>query len=392
MAHNLIRFLGSHVGAALLLVASCLPALSQSPFYTASATDIANGAAGSLIHNSKEDVAALGASKYLVLYRSTGLKGEPIAVSGMVFVPPGDMPEGGWPIVAWAHPTSGIVPKCAPSMAYFGNDQVQGLKELIDLGYVVTATDYPGLGTPGPHPYLIGESEGRAVLDSIRAARELIGGKSPDATLWGHSQGGQAALYAADLAPGYAPDITLLGVAAAAPATDLARLMKDDYASSGGRNLLAMALYSWNQLFDAPIADVVDPAAMATVDGLAQVCLESLLDMPARMIDGNELMKGFLSVDDITVISPYKELLAGNTIGTLPTHMPVMLVQGSADTTVVPDVTAAYMSEICAAGSRVTMQILPGASHYDAARQGYPDFIAWLTSLRDGKPVADNCP
>lgn len=391
MAHNLIHCIGKILSAGLILLASCFPALSQTAFYTASASDIANGAAGSLIHNSKQDVPAYGASKYLVLYRSTGLKGEKIAVSGMVFVPPGEMPDGGWPIVAWAHPTSGIVPKCAPSQAYFGNDQVQGLQQLLSQGYVVTATDYPGLGTPGPHPYLIGESEGRAVLDSIRAARDLIGGKSPDATLWGHSQGGQAVLYAADLAPSYAPDIKLLGVAAAAPATDLARLMQDDYSSSGGRNLLAMALYSWNQIFDAPIAQVVEPSAMATVDGLAQVCLESILDMPARLIDGNALIKGFLSVDDITTISPWKELLAGNTIGTLPPELPVMLVQGSADTTVVPDVTAAYLSEICGAGSRVTMQILPGASHYDAARQGYPDFIAWLTNLRDGKPVSDDC-
>ncbi|SEQ41764.1 Lysophospholipase, alpha-beta hydrolase superfamily [Devosia sp. YR412] len=382
--------LGTILGLALL--AFGLPVQAQTPFYSADAAAIAGGAPGSLIQNVRHDVPAFGASKYIVLYRSVGLKGEPIAVSGMVFVPPGQMPAGGWPIVAWAHPTSGVVSKCAPSLAYFGNEQVQGLEDLLRQGYVVTATDYPGLGTPGPHPFLVGDSEGRAVLDSIRAARELIGGRSPNATLWGHSQGGQAVLYAADLAPSYAPDIKLLGVAAAAPATDLAKLMNDDYPTAGGRNLLAMALYAWNQVFDAPMDEVVTAEAIGTVDALAEVCLESLEDLLPRLFDGHDLMKSFLSVDDLTSLPPWKALLTENTIGALPTATPVLLVQGSADQTVVPDVTAEYMSGLCQAGSHVTMQVLLGGTHYEAAREGYPYFIAWLNHLQNGQPVTDNCP
>jgi pimeloyl-ACP methyl ester carboxylesterase len=145
-----------------------------------------------------------------VLYRSTGLYGEPIAVSGIVIIPASPVPPHGRPVVAWAHPTSGVWPRCAPSLAIFLFQQIQGLRNMLRIGYVVAATDYPGLGTAGPHPYLVGISEGRAVLDSVRAARAL-----PEAhagrrfAVWGHSQGGQAALYAGLLARGYAPELHL---------------------------------------------------------------------------------------------------------------------------------------------------------------------------------------
>lgn len=386
-----IRSLATLVGAVVLLAAASFGAAAQSALYTASPEQIAGGEPGSLIHNEKVDVSPYGGSKYRVLYRSVGLKGEPIAVSGMIFVPGGDEPAGGWPIVAWAHPTSGLIPKCGPSLADFGTDQVQGLEDLLKLGYVVTATDYPGLGTAGPHPFLVGESEGRAVLDSIRAARELMGGQSPYAAVWGHSQGGQAVLFAGKLAPSYAPDIKLVGVGAAAPATILAQLLRDDLGTPGGKDLLAMALYAWNEVFDAPINQVVEPQAMPVIKALAEVCLESIMDLPARYKDGEELMQGFLSVDNITAIEPWKRLMEANTIGALQKEMPVLLLQGDADETVPEAVTAAYFKESCKAGSDIAMQVMPGVSHMTAARDGAPHFIKWLGELAAGKRVASNC-
>jgi hypothetical protein len=114
-----------------------------------------------------------GSTAFRILYRSTGLDGEPIAVSGAIFIPPGAPPAGGRDVIAWAHPTSGVVEACAPSLMPDLAGQIWGLAEMMAKGYVVVATDYPGLGTPGIHPYLIGVSEGRAVLDSVRAARDL---------------------------------------------------------------------------------------------------------------------------------------------------------------------------------------------------------------------------
>src|ERR1700754_3176238 len=217
------------LAAALLsLPAYASSASAQTSFYDAPKSLLA-GQPGTLVRQEVIDGAPLGATAYRVLYRSTGMKEEPIFVSGVVIVPQGDPPPEGRPIVAWAHPTTGVTPLCAPSLAIFLFQQIQGLRSFVEHGYVVDATDYPGLGTPETHPYLVGDSEARAVLDSVRVASTMPGsGGGRRFTVWGHSQGGQAALFTGILAKTYAPELTLLGVAAAAPATDLVTLMNDD--------------------------------------------------------------------------------------------------------------------------------------------------------------------
>jgi hypothetical protein len=117
---------------------------AQTDFYRAPQSEAA-GAPGTLVRHEVIDGAPLGATTYRVLYRSTGLDNKPILVSGVVIVPPGDPPPGGRPIVAWAHPTSGVVPRCAPSLAIFLFEQIEGLRSFVRDGYVVAATDYPGL-------------------------------------------------------------------------------------------------------------------------------------------------------------------------------------------------------------------------------------------------------
>ena len=338
--------------------------------------------------------APLGAKAFRVLYRSTGLKGEPIAVSGVAIVPPGPAPAGGRPIVAWAHPTTGIVPRCAPSLALFGFQQIQGLREMVRRGYIVAATDYPGLGTPGPHPYLVGASEGRAVLDSLRAARELPGAAASSRVgIWGHSQGGQAALYAASLAKEYAPELELAGVAVAAPATDLGTLMRDDLPTPGGKNLLAMTLWSWSRVFDISLENAVDPAAMPTINALAQVCLELPIDLEPRRRAAAALQKRFLLVNNLTGLEPWQTLLAENTIGPLPVAIPVFIAQGSADKVVDPPVTQAYIKELCAAGSRVRTLVLPGVGHGTVAMKSALTAVEWMSKRFDSAaPAPTDCP
>jgi dipeptidyl aminopeptidase/acylaminoacyl peptidase len=226
------------------LLAATAAANAQTAFYRAPPSAVA-GAPGTLIRQEAIDGAPLGAKTYRMLYRSTGIDNKPILVSGIVIVPPGDPPPGGRPIVAWAHPTSGGVPRCAPSLALFLFQQIQGLRSFVRNGYVVAATDYPGLGTEGPHPYLVGVSEARAVIDSVRVAASLPGaGDGKKFVVWGHSQGGHAALFTGIIAKAYAPELELLGVAAAAPATDLVTLMNEDIDTVGGKNITAMTLWS----------------------------------------------------------------------------------------------------------------------------------------------------
>jgi acetyl esterase/lipase len=371
----------------IFFAAFCSQAVAQSKFYDLPSSD---GAPGTVIAQEEMSGAPEGATATRVLYRSTGLKGETIAVSGVVIVPEGAPPPGGWPVIAWAHPTSGVVPRCAPSMAHFFFSQVQGLKELLDKGYVVAATDYPGLGTPGPHPYLVGVSEARAVLDSVRAARALASTSSRFA-VWGHSQGGQASLFTGLLAKEYAPDLQLVGVAAAAPATDLKTLLSDDIATAGGRNLTAMTFYSWSRVFDAPIDRIVGASAIPAMDALSNECIESIFDIIERHYTERPLAKAFLANPAFASIEPWAALLAQNTPGPLPPEIPVFLSQGTADGLVRPDVTEAYFKSLCRGGSAVALDMLPGVTHAYAAKKSAAAAIAWMTDRFDGVPPPSNC-
>jgi pimeloyl-ACP methyl ester carboxylesterase len=385
---------GRYLGGLLCAAALVLPtgkASAQTPFYDASAAEIA-GAPGTLIRSEPMAFAPAGAQAYRVLYRSTGMRGEPIAVSGVIVVPPGHAPAGGRPIVAWAHPTTGVVPHCAPSLAIFVFQQMAGLRQLIEQGAVVAATDYPGLGTAGPHPYLVGDSEARAVIDSVRAARSLPGvGEGNSFAVWGHSQGGQASLYTGLIARSYAPELNLVGVAAAAPATSLVALMGDDFKTSGGKNLTAMTLWSWTRVYNAPIDRVVLPEAMPTVDRLANECIESIFDIMARRRTEKPLEQHFLSVPNIATVEPWHSLAARNTPGPLPARIPLFLAQGTTDDLVRPEVTQAYMQRQCRVGGKVTMMWVPGVGHGLVARDSANAAVAWMMDRFAGRPAPSDC-
>ena len=389
-APRLARWLGALLGAAMLTL-SIAKAEAQTAFYEASAQELV-GPPGSMIRSEPMLFAPAGAQAYRVLYRSVGMHGEPIAVSGVVVVPPGPAPAGGRPIVAWAHPTTGVVPHCAPSLAIFVFQQMAGLRQLIEQGAVVAATDYPGLGTAGPHPYLVGDSEARAVIDSVRAARSLPGvGDGNSFAVWGHSQGGQASLYTGLIARTYSPELRLVGVAAAAPATSLVTLMGDDFKSSGGKNLTAMTLWSWSRVYGAPIDKVVLPEAIPTVDRLSNECIESIFDILERRQTEKPLEQSFLSVPNIATVEPWRSLAIRNTPGALSPQIPLFLAQGTTDNIVRPDVTRAYMQRQCKAGGKVTMKWVPGVGHGFVARDSADAAVGWMMDRFAGQPVPNDC-
>jgi hypothetical protein len=163
------------------------------------------------------------ASNILVLYHTTGADGKDRAVSGTVAVPKGIPPSGGWPVISWAHGTTGDAPACTPSLDtaagpvhdYLGPVETT-LDKAVAAGYAVVQTDYEGQGTPGVHPYLIGAAEAHDTIDMVRAARAV----TPLSSRWvvmGHSQGGHAALFTTAAAAVWAPELHLLGGVAEAP-------------------------------------------------------------------------------------------------------------------------------------------------------------------------------
>jgi pimeloyl-ACP methyl ester carboxylesterase len=364
---------------------------AQTAFYRVPSSEVA-GAPGTLVRQEVIDGAPLGATTYRVLYRSTGLNDKPILVSGVVIVPPGDPPPGGRPIIAWAHPTSGVVPRCAPSLAIFLFEQIQGLRSFVRDGYVVAATDYPGLGTAGPHPYLVGTSEGRAVIDSVRVAGSLPGaGGGKRFLVWGHSQGGHASLFTGAIAKSYAPELDLLGVAAAAPATDLVTLMNEDIDSVGGKNITAMTLWSWQRVFDANMDKVVDRRAIPAINQLAQECIEGPFDLKKRQRTEQPLEQHFLSVQHPSDVEPWHTLLAENSPGALPPEIPVFLAQGTDDDIIHPKVTQDYASKLCGAGSKVRILLMPNIGHGRAAQASTSALLDWASDRFAGKAASDDC-
>jgi pimeloyl-ACP methyl ester carboxylesterase len=347
---------------------------------------------GTLISAEAMPGAPEGARAYRMLYWSTGLDGKPVEVSGVVIAPDGPPPPGGRPVVAWAHPTTGVVSRCAPSLARVFFASIQGLSAMLDRGYVVAATDYPGLGTPEVHPYLVGTSEAHAVLDSVRAARAIpeaeVGARF---AVWGHSQGGQAALFTGIEAARYAPDLKLVGVAAAAPATDLGALMTDDLGTGGGNNITAMTLWSWARVYGAPIDKVVTSQAEPVIDRLTKLCIERWFDVFTRRGPTLALEKSFLPVNSLAEEQPWRRLLEENSPGPLPADIPVFLAQGSADGLVRPAITEAYRTRLCRNGNRVEFVLMPGVGHAFIARDVAGVAVAWMAARFAGEPAPTNC-
>jgi fermentation-respiration switch protein FrsA (DUF1100 family) len=346
---------------------------------------------GDVIRSEPMAGAPAGASAWRILYVSTDPRGRAIRVSGVVVAPGLPAPEGGRPVVAWAHPTTGIAEDCAPSLRRDFFDSIPHLTALVTLDYVVAATDYPGLGTPGPHPYLVGQSEGRAVLDIVRAASRIPKtGASTRFAAWGHSQGGQAVLFAGQLARSYAPELTLFGVAAVAPPTDLGELLRDDIGERAGKVITAYCLASWSRLYGASLDGVVRASAIPVVDRIARDCVESTGEAYRVSFDSSGLGDGFLSERAYTT-EPWQRLLEENRPGTEPAGAPLYIAQGTDDLIVRPSVTDDFVKRLCDRGETVRFDSLEGAGHLRAGRVSATNAILWMKSRFEGAAAPNSC-
>lgn len=157
----------------------------------------------------------------LVLYHTVSADGRDVAVSGVIAIPKGPAPPGGWPVISWAHGTTGNAPQCAPSTFAKPDSEQRFLDRWVSAGFAVVQTDYEGEGTPGIHPYFSGVSGAHDVTDIVRAARHLYPGIGDRWIAMGHSEGGTVAMFAAATANSWAPELHLLGAVAYAPGSDI---------------------------------------------------------------------------------------------------------------------------------------------------------------------------
>jgi acetyl esterase/lipase len=329
------------------------------------------------------------AATKLVLYTSLSPAGKRVAVSGSVSIPKGKAPTGGWPIVSYGHGTTGIADKCAPSrnrkggvadgyISYTDPEMNQWLK----AGYAVARTDYQGLGTPGLHPFLVGVPEGRSILDIVSASRQLGLKISNRYLIAGHSQGGHAALWAAGLAATYGKGIKLKGTVAYAPASNF--------------KFMAQALGAY------PDPNPLSALATLLVRGMTAVYPE---------VDPNQLLSDkFLPFWKYTATDCLSELAVGSKLGGLApaemirsgydrtrmfeildaqnpavkTSAPILLAQGSSDSTVPMLLTNMLYPSLTAQGDTVDYKVYDGVDHGGVVAAAENDVMSFFESRLPG--------
>ncbi|MGN6694365.1 MAG: lipase family protein [Aquihabitans sp.] len=351
------------------------------------------GEPGQLIKARRLLGAPNGAKAWRVLYHSTDQDGQDIAVSGVVVAP--DLPSIGHrrTVVSWAHPTTGAEGKrCAPSTGLDPFILMEGLDSMLRAGYVVAATDYSNMGAEGPASYLIGETEGRNVLDAVRAAQNIDESDAGDTTLiWGHSQGGQAALFAGQIQPAYAPELDLKGVAAAAPAGELGELLDADIGDVSGVTIGAYAFGAFQEAYadehpDLELTSVLTKEGAAAVPEMMPLCL---LGQNRELHAIADPLIGNFVAEDPTKVEPWATFLEDNTPGGEPIDVPVLVAQGLRDDLVKPETTDSLVQHLCDAGDEVQYKTYPRADHGTIAYRTVPLLIPWMKARVAGKPVAD---
>ncbi len=341
------------------------------------------GPPGTLLTTDRLDVAPEGSVAWRIAYASRTATGEPVAITGQLIVPEGTPPEGGWPLVSWAHPTTGTADACAPSLREPG--VVHLAPELTRAGVAIVATDYEGLGAEGAHPYLVGLSEGRSVLDAARAAMAVEAGgvaSTAPVVLAGFSQGGHAALWAAQLSGTDAPELDVRGVLAAAPVTDVSAFARrsEDWPEQFGV-LVTIAHGAQVAHPELNLADVLTPEGLARLHLLEEQCI-------------GEVVVGYAGpVADLLARPPreladWAQVLDANAVGLDPVPVPVLVVQGGRDLIVSPALTREAVARLCEHGGAVEYREHANADHAVLDPQ---EAVPWILDRLGGRPATSTC-
>lgn len=393
--------LGGAVGAvALALLASGLAWKFQpgsahaDPFYAA--PDELSGEPGELLRVEPFSTGIPdGADAWRILYATTTDVGAATVASGIVLTAAGGTttPRD---TIAWAHGTTGYATDCAPSLLDdpLGAGALPAVQQILDEGWVVVATDYAGLGTAGPQPYLVGAGEGRSVLDAVRAAEQMdeltLSGQT---TIWGHSQGGHASLWAGQLAADYAPELDIAGVVALAPASDTIGLVNHLPSVTGGSVFASFVAEAYFEHYpEVTRAEYLEPAARTLVREMSTRCLSK----PGVLVS----VLSALSIDQDRSIfrsdptqGPLGARLRANTPhGDIPA--PLFIGQGGADPLVDPRLQRGYVAERCAGGQQLEYREYAGLDHMQIVADDSPligELLAWTEARFTGEPATPNC-
>ncbi|MFF0344345.1 lipase family protein [Kribbella sp. NPDC004875] len=398
------RLTGTVLGAlvAVVLVATSLVLQSSVPrpdaFYDA--PDSVPAQPGQLLRSEPYTNAGVlaGAKAWRILYTTTRDEGQPALASGLVIAPANATGKSASAtpskVIAWAHGTTGFATGCAPSIlpAGLSSGAMMIQDKVVAEGWTMVATDYVGLGTDGPHSYLIGQGEGRSVLDAIRAAHQLQDVElAADTVIWGHSQGGHAALWAGILAPRYAPELTIDGVAALAPASNLPGLITNLGKVTGGALFASFVVAAYAATYpDVTTNDYIRPGARILTREMGDRCLSGKSSL-VSLLTTLSLDKPIWSGNPGT--GAFGQRLRDN-VPSGPIKAPVFIGQGAADTLILPATQAEYVDARCAAGYPVDYRTYEGRDHVPLVEPDSPavrDLLTWTTDRFGNKPTKNTC-
>jgi pimeloyl-ACP methyl ester carboxylesterase len=338
----------------------------------------------------KDVILPAGMRGWRILYATTVNESTPATAVATVFAPT-NLPAGPRPVIVWEHGTTGLLQKCMPSLFSAPSGGIPGRDRILKAGWVVVETDYSFAEKGGPHPYLIGEGEARAALDSVRAARQMS-----ELTLdkrmvvWGYSQGGHAALWTGIVGPRYAPDIEILGVAAIAPGANIKKILEMNVEVD--KRFGPYIALAYSRFYpDITFEQAIRPEALDAARQMVNLCQSLPPEDPQRI---EALMKTFDGPALAT--SSNKALqtrLEQNTADGLITA-PVVIAQGLSDIVVPPHATEAYMEERCSAGQRLEYWTFATLDHFTIIEPGTPLeglLIKWTMARFANEPQASGC-
>jgi pimeloyl-ACP methyl ester carboxylesterase len=355
---------------------------------------------GDVLWTAERSDAPAGARGWSIVYVSEGATGVLVYVSGEIYVPDGLPAEDVRRLVVWNHGTAGTQDSCAPSrntlalappldgdrLANDGDSRVPALLSLLDRGYVVAMSDYQGLGTPGGTEYLNGPTQGMAALDVARAARNVVAGVGGAVGMYGFSQGGQTSLWAAHLAPEYAPELELVGVVATAPAARQLALSFYDLPipENSGYFISRMAGLAVGRP-DVRLRDMLTPAGLELLDAQTWDCFEIF-----RQAAG--MSEPYAFPEALEPGTAWRTLLEAND-AFLPIGdaIPVFVIQGDADVDVGVDLTRDVIEDLCAGGSTVEYREYPGVDHLDMNILAAPLMADWVDARFAGEAAPSTC-
>ncbi|NKR71836.1 lipase [Rhodococcus hoagii] len=317
---------------------------------------------------------------YRITYLTTGPRGA-TPCTGLVFVPEGTPPLGGWPVIAWAHGTIGDSDVDAPSRNGIDSDSRGYVTNWLARGYAVAATDYIGLGTPGVPPYLHGESAAHSVVDSVRAARAVDGTLSPRWAVVGLSEGGQAAVFTAHAATGYAPELDYRGAVAAGVPSNIETL-----APFAGPSFPPQGLAGLTNFMTFVIAGLRDVHPELEIDSyltpIGRTLVDAAPELPYRQfaqLATNASVAQMLSrsLDDPALMAALRDYLRVPTSGY---DRPLMIAQGAEDPTVPLPLTVKLITEMNLVGTRPDFRIYP-ADHIGSLYANESDAAIFVTKV-----------